>query len=118
MAIDPAQVLRPGKPAEEAPRAPLAGSRSQSMHRLQVGLSGLAAMVLLVGLADIITANLQRNEARVVPEAATPAVNAPADSPARDPLADAGVVPELPTAPIAQPTTLPPQDGDDAREIR
>jgi hypothetical protein len=118
MAIDPAQVLRPGTPAEEAARVPLAGTRSQSMHRLQVGLSGLAAMVLLVGLADIITTNLQRNEARVVPEAATPAIDAPAGSPARDPLADAGVVPELPTAPIAQPTTLPPEDGDGVRENR
>jgi len=118
MAIDPAQALRPETPAEEALRAPLVGTRSQAMHRLQVGLSGLAAMVLLVGLADIITANLQRNEARVVPEAAAPAVNKPADSPARDPLADACVVPELPTAPIAQPTVLPPEDGDDAPDLR
>jgi hypothetical protein len=117
MAIDPAQLLRPDASAEEAPRVPLAGTRSQAVHRLQVGLSGVAAMVLLVGLADIITTNLQRNEARVVPEAAAPAVNAPTDSQARDPLADAGVVPELPTAPIAQPTVLPPQDGDDAPEI-
>jgi len=76
--------------------APLAGTRSQSMQRLQIGLFGLAAMLLLVGLANIILANARDNEARVVPEAA-PTIAAEAEAaPGSDPLADAGVVPDLP----------------------
>lgn len=98
MPLDPAELLRPAQAAEEVSRAPLAGSRSQTVQRLQIGLSGLAAMVLLVALANIVITNAQRNEARVVPEAARTVAAEPDVEPASDPLADAGVVPELPTA--------------------
>ncbi len=82
--------------ASEEPAAPLAGTRSQAMQRLQIGLFGLAAMVLLVGLANIIITNAERNQARVVPEAA-PTVTADENAvPGTDPLADAGVVPDMP----------------------
>lgn len=94
--MDPAEILRP--PTEEAPRpvAPLAGSRSQSMQRLQIGLFGLAAMVLLVSLANIVLNNAEKNEARVVPEAAPAVAAQDGTAPVSDPLADAGVVPDMP----------------------
>ena len=77
-------------------RTPLGGVRSQAMQRLQVGLFGLAAMVLLVGLANIIMTNAQQNEARVVPEAAPTVATDNRNGSASDPLADAGVVPDMP----------------------
>jgi type II secretory pathway pseudopilin PulG len=66
------------------------------VQRLQVGVFGLAAMVLLVGLANIIKTNADQTEAQVVPQAA-PAAIATDKQEASDPLADAGVVPDLPT---------------------
>ena len=89
MATDPAETLRPV--AQDAPQAPLAGSRSQSIQRLQVGLFGLAAMVLLVALANIIRNNADQNEATVVPEAAPTMIADQATGTASDPLADAGL---------------------------
>ena len=100
MAIDLADLVLP---RDTVAAAPLAGTRSQSMQRLQIGLFGLAAMLLLVGLANIILANARENEARVVPEAA-PTVAAEAEAaPGSDPLADAGVVPDLPAAQATAP---------------
>ena len=94
MATDPADLLRPTD--DHGPVAPLAGTRSQSMQRLQIGMFGLGAMILLVSLANIIVTNSKQNEARVVPEAA-PAVAAEQQAaPVSDPLADAGVVPAAP----------------------
>ena len=94
--MDPAEILRPPADPAPLPVAPLAGTRSQSMQRLQIGLFGLAAMVLLVSLANIVLNNAEKNEARVVPEAA-PTVAADGGSDAvSDPLADAGVVPDMP----------------------
>ncbi len=66
--------------------------RAQSVHRLQVGLFGLCAMLLLVGLANIIM-----DRARLAEEF-DPAVSASPSGeegaqPASDPLADIGVVP-------------------------
>jgi len=64
--------------------------RAQAVHRLQIGLFGLAAMLLLVGLANIIM-----DRARLADDAnAGPAVAA-SDSAKKgsDPLADIGVVP-------------------------
>ena len=65
--------------------------RAQAVHRLQVGLFGLCAMLLLVGLANIIM-----DRARLAEED-DPAVLAPMPSEVpkktSDPLADIGVVP-------------------------
>ena len=78
--------------------------RAQAVHRMQVGLFGLAGMLLLVGLANIImdrallggdataaSAAAAATAAKVTPEGA-------AASPANDPLADIGVVPDMPAA--------------------
>jgi hypothetical protein len=111
MAMDPTETTRPTR-RDELPAAPLAGSRSQSMQRLQIGLFGLAAMTLLVSLANIILNNAEKNEARVVPEAA-PTVAAENGTPTvSDPLADAGVVPDMPDAPEQGPAGTQGQSGD------
>jgi hypothetical protein len=98
MATDPAEAVHPAPP----PEAPLAGTRSQAMQRLQIGLFGLAAMILLVSLANIILTNAQQNEARVVPEAAPTVAADEEAAPVSDPLADAGVVPDMPHEAEAQ----------------
>ncbi|MGZ3258802.1 MAG: hypothetical protein ACXWIO_07185 [Croceibacterium sp.] len=72
----------------------LSGTRVQSIQRLQIGLSGLAAMGLLVGLATVIMDRARQTEAAAVPEAvsSTAAEKAPS---ANDALADAGVAPDV-----------------------
>lgn len=94
MATDPAET--PAFLNEPPPEAPLAGTRSQALQRLQIGVFGLAAMVLLVSLANIILTNARQNEARVVPEAAPTVAAKATAAAASDPLADAGVVPNMP----------------------
>ena len=108
MALDPLDLQRPALPEQELPAAPLAGTNSQSIQRLQVGLFGLAAMVLLVALANIIRNNAEQNEATVVPEAA-PTVAAEQTEAVSDPLADAGVVPDTPPAQPAESNAVPSQ---------
>src|SRR5690606_3962788 len=97
MATDPAE---PSHPMRRTTDAPLGGTRSQSMQRLQIGLLGLAAMILLVGLATIIRDRAQQSEDLAVPEAA-PTTAVPTNPPklSSDPLADVGVVPNLPSSP-------------------
>lgn len=95
MANDPDELRRGSADPATALSSPLAGTRSQSIQRLQIGLFGLAAMVLLVSLANIILNSAEENEARVVPEAAPTVATTKAPTPASDPLADAGVVPDV-----------------------
>ena len=77
--------------------APLAGRelRAQAVHRLQIGMSGLAAMLLLVGLANIIMERARLNEAASRPAAGVAAGKHDAGS---DPLADIGVAPAANTS--------------------
>lgn len=84
------------QPTDPMRTAPLAGSRSQSVQRLQIGLVGLASMILLVGLANIILTNAQENQSRVVPEAAPTVASEQEAASETDPLVDAGVVPAMP----------------------
>jgi hypothetical protein len=117
MATDPADTAQPAPDQAAQPLAPLAGTRSQSMQRLQVGLFGLAAMILLVSLANIILTNAEKNEARVVPEAA-PTVTAEGNAaPVSDPLADAGVVPDMPDE-TEQEADQQAQSGDAAPALQ
>ncbi|WEK48039.1 MAG: hypothetical protein P0Y56_07020 [Candidatus Andeanibacterium colombiense] len=81
---------------EDAPLAVAAPLRGEAMRRLQIGLAGLSAMILLVSLANIIRDRAQITENTTVPNAS--ASLDPESSPAKDPLADAGVVPELPAS--------------------
>lgn len=88
--------------------APLGGTRAEAIHRLQVGLSLLGGVILLVGLANVIEDRAKQTDAERVPEAAA-TVAAKPDQPAQsDPLADAGVVPDLPAEPAATATAAQP----------
>ena len=116
MATDTAEIVHPATRDEPPPTAPLAGTRSQSMQRLQIGLFGLAAMILLVSLANIIKTNAADNEARVVPEAASTVTADENAASVSDPLADAGVVPDIPDEP--QGATQQGQSGDAAPALQ
>lgn len=72
--------------------------RAQAIQRLQAGLFGLAAVVLLVGLANIIN-DRARSAENVTPVAAAPAKGEDRG----DPLADIGVVPAAAPATAARP---------------
>ncbi|MEP3050212.1 MAG: hypothetical protein ABJP48_11600 [Erythrobacter sp.] len=106
-----------GNAAGELEGAPLGGTRSEAMQRLQVGVSGLGAMVLLVGLASVIQNRVLVSEGTTVPQAA-PTTEPTVALPQNDPLADAGVVPDLPAEPDPVPTqeaAIVPEQG--TREI-
>ena len=78
--------------------------RAQAVHRMQVGLFGLAGMLLLVGLANIIMDRALLGDDATAASSAAAASAAKvssedaAASPANDPLADIGVVPDMPAA--------------------
>lgn len=76
--------------------------RSQAIQRLQAGLFGLAAIVLLVGLANIINDRARSSES-VAPVAAAPAKGGDRG----DPLADIGVVPAAAPSAAARPSATP-----------
>jgi hypothetical protein len=75
--------------------------RAQGVHRLQIGVLGLAGMLLLVGLANIIMDRARFNDDAAAAASPSTAVTsltpetAP-ETPSKDPLADMGVVPDLP----------------------
>ncbi|MXO74594.1 hypothetical protein GRI40_05075 [Altererythrobacter aerius] len=90
--------------------APLGGTRAQALHRLQVGVSLLIGIVLIVGLASVIEERAKQSDETVVPAAAATATSQ-VPAPGTDPLADAGVVPDLPDVPAA-----PERNATDAAE--
>ena len=98
-----------------SPAAPLGGTHAQAMQRLQIGLAGLGAMVLMIGLANVIMDRAQQTEADAVPQAAATVAAEPVAPPQNDPLAEAGVVPDLPADPNPTPTREPailPEQGN------
>ncbi len=85
----------PGDPLGSAASGPLEGSRAETIQRLQIGVTMLAVMLTLIALASIIGTQAKLAEEAAVPDAAP--TTEPTEAPAkRDPLADAGVVPEMP----------------------
>ena len=99
------QRAAPSAPADSVPHGAVSprALRAQAVHRLQVGLFGLAGMLLLVSLANVIMDRAQVGDASagVGPDVAASA----SASPASDPLVDMGVVPELPgNKPAASPS--------------
>jgi len=96
MPVDPEDLLSAQAREAAAPSVPPTGWRAHAVQRVQIGLIGLAAMVLLVGLASIIISNAQQNQAQVVPEAAPTVAPQQVTAPVSDPLADVGVLPDLP----------------------
>lgn len=117
MSLDPQQIIDAGTVGDDVSAAPLAGTRTQRIQRLQIGLLGLGSMVLLVGLANIILTSAQENQATAVSaEVLNSAATEDVPPPSTDPLADAGVVPELPVdagpSPEATPSLLQTVPGD------
>lgn len=108
---------------DEAPPAgaPLGGTKEEATQRLQVGLAGLGSMVLLVGLASVLGNQADLAEEAAVPDAA-PTTEPTEASPQRDPLADAGIVPDIPADPSPTPEPLvedvapPPQQDAEIDE--
>lgn len=89
----------------------LPASRQQAVQRMQIGLTGVLLMLLLVSLASVIQGRADQTDATTVPAAvaATGETAEPATQP--DPLAEAGVVPDMPSEPVAAPAAagaIPP----------
>lgn len=80
--------------------------RERNMQRLQIGVTGVILMILLVGLASIVSNRAARTDATAVPEAAptTEPMQGPTQS---DPLVEAGVVPGVPAQSASGPTASP-----------
>jgi len=89
---------RSGSGGEPPELAPLGGTRTEAVQRLQIGLTGLCAMILMIGVAGVLGGQADLAEVAAVPDAA-PTTEPTAAPPQRDPLADAGVVPDIPTEP-------------------
>lgn len=70
--------------------------RAQAVHRLQVGMFGLAGMLLLVSLANVIMDRAKYLDDTSV-NVTAPTISA-SETTANDPLVDMGVAPELPVS--------------------
>jgi hypothetical protein len=92
-------------PGSEETAPPVGQARAEAIQRVQVGLFGIGAMVLLVGLASIIGSQADLTENSAAPEAAPTTEPTPEPSQA-NPLADAGVVPDIVAEPSPSPTTV------------
>ena len=104
--MDPMKLLglaRDDKGGGDEAAAPLGGTRAEALQRLQVGLAGIGAMLLLVALANVIQNRARVTDEQAVPEAA-PTTEPSAEQKGNDPLADAGIVPDMPAEPSPQPT--------------
>ncbi len=94
------------EPDEGEGSAQAGEARAEAIQRLQVGLFGIGAMVLLVGLASIIGSQADQADEAAVPDAAP--TTEPTAAPTRaNPLADAGVVPDIDPEPVASPSPIP-----------
>ena len=78
------------------------GMTPDVMQRLRTGIGGLLAVIFTVLIAQVITASALQTEETVVAEAAAP-VEPDAATKTGDPLTEAGVVPDLPEQPEAEP---------------
>lgn len=117
MALDPHNIKLDRQEEGGAAISPLSGTRAQRFQRLQVGLFGLAAMVMVVGLADIIMSTAESNQPATSDELLPVTAEDVPPPPQRDPLAEAGVVPDLPAEPevveTSTPALLPPVGNGD-----
>lgn len=81
--------------------------RAQSVHRLQIGILGLCAMLLIIGLANIIMDKAKSTDAQGDPIGEVIAKDAPGvKKKGVDPLADIGVVPASDPTPEVTPTVI------------
>lgn len=103
--------------AADGGRAAPVGTRAEALRRLQMGAIGVVAVLLLIGLASIVKDRATQTENSVVVGAA-PTTAPQTSTTSADPLAEAGVVPDMPASPTATApapgpslTTAPPSDG-------
>ena len=97
----------PGAPPGSLAEVPLAGTRAEALRRLQMGGVGVVAVLLLIGLASAIKDRATETESTAVAGAA--ATTAPgASTAAPDPMAEAGVAPEMPESLSATPAPANP----------
>jgi len=90
-------------------------ARAEAVKRLQFGVLGLAAVLMMIGLAKVVMDRANQTDATAVPEAIEQVTAGPPTKQGKDPLADAGVVPDLPVAKQA-PVLLPDLPQVDHRE--
>jgi hypothetical protein len=93
------------QPAQPSPRE----LRAQAVHRLQVGLFGLAGMLLIVSLANAIMDRAKQVDVSAPGNAAAMASASATAAPANDPLVDLGVAPGLPVGSGAKPVRPAPR---------
>jgi hypothetical protein len=93
------------QPAHPGPRE----LRAQAVHRLQIGLFGLAGMLLIVSLANVIMDRAKQVDRTATGAPAAAASPSASPSTANDPLVDMGVAPELPVADGAKPARPTPR---------
>ena len=108
--------LIPDTEAQRPSAEPANPRNAEVMQRLRVGIGGIVMVLLVVGVANVITDRVLRNEETTVPQAA-PTVEPSSAKPASDPLSDAGVVPDLPEQPEAEPVPegpVLPEQGEGA----
>ncbi|EJL29446.1 hypothetical protein [Novosphingobium sp. AP12] len=107
--VDPKSILEPLQAPTHFMPPSARELRSQAVYRLQIGLFGLFAMLLIVGLANIIRDRLRLSET-TDPIQQVVAVDAKPTRTASDPLADIGVVPA--SDPTPTPTPSPDVSGE------
>jgi hypothetical protein len=95
----------------DLPLTTFGGTRAEAIHRLQVGMFGLGAIVLMIGLANVVMERARQSDATSVPEASATVAADDVRTQNKDPLADAGVVPDLPLLSPSDVPSISPQ-GD------
>lgn len=106
------QMLRPTRSSRV--RVDMLAREGETVHRLQVGLIGLAAMLLMVGVANMIMDRAREADSTVVPEAAATVAASPEEEDGKA-LENAGVVPDLPNNAAGEPVPqgpILPEQGD------
>ncbi len=99
-------------PVGELPDVSGGGARRErTLQRLQIGITGVVLMILLVGLASVVQDRAVQSDATTVPQAA-PTTEPTKPASQSDPLAEAGVVPDMPDEPAKSPAPVPGGGGD------
>lgn len=103
--------MRPGRGAQEKDQYMVDSPRKQEgLQRIQIGLTGLAGVVLLVGLANIVIEKARLDE-RSLPPVVVPTLSggegANAATQPKEPLAELGVTPSADQSSQVVPDLLP-----------
>ena len=100
-------------PADSEGEARAGDARDEAIYRLKVGMMSLGAMVLMVGIANVIIDRARETDQTAVPQAAP--TTAPTEPAQNGALENAGVVPDLPVEATGEPVPegpVLPEQGD------